>query len=58
MGISDADKEILAKKKYIYIIISCCYRPPSGEINSFKSFLITDIIKKNYNRKENKLHNW
>ncbi|XP_065651287.1 uncharacterized protein LOC136079476 [Hydra vulgaris] len=50
MSISDADKEVLTieilAKKTKNILLSCCYRPPSGEINSFKSFLITDIITK------------
>nr|XP_047127817.1 uncharacterized protein LOC124808655 [Hydra vulgaris] len=50
MSISDADKEVLTieilTNKIKNKILSCCYRPPSGEIKNFNSFLCNDVIKK------------
>ena len=58
MSISDDDKEILTveiqtKKNNKNLIISCCYRPPSGQIENFNLFL-NDILKKSIH--ENKLY--
>jgi hypothetical protein len=56
MSISDGDKEVLTieitTKNNKNILLSCCYRPPSGVIEQFNSFLITDIIKKGFQEKK------
>ncbi|XP_065658943.1 uncharacterized protein LOC136083470 [Hydra vulgaris] len=50
MSISDVNIEVLTieilSNKTKNIVISCCYRPPTGEINTFSSFLHDDIVNK------------
>ncbi|XP_065671724.1 uncharacterized protein LOC136089600 [Hydra vulgaris] len=50
MSISDVNIEVLTieilSNKTKNIVISCCYRTPTGEINTFSSFLHDDIVNK------------
>ncbi|XP_065654753.1 uncharacterized protein LOC136081371 [Hydra vulgaris] len=56
MSISDDNKEILTIELLTNssknILISCCYRPPSGYIESFYAFLCNDILKNSFKEKK------
>ena len=54
--VSDKDKEMLtieiAKENYKNILLSCCYRPPSGDSENLSAFLQNKIIEKSVSEKE------
>ena len=39
------------------ILLSCCYRPPSGDSESLSAFLLNKIIEKSISEKKKELHN-
>ena len=54
--VSDKDREILttdiSRENDKNIILSCCYRPPSGDSENLSAFLQTKIIEKSVSEKK------
>ena len=54
--VSDKDKEILtieiSRKNDKNILLSCCYRPPSGDSENLSAFLQNKIIEKSVSEKK------
>ena len=56
MCVSDKDKDILtieiSRKNDKNILLSCCYRPPSGDSENISAFLQNKIIEKSVSEKK------